>query len=167
MKKSIIRLIAVSLIVSFFMPSCATIMGKSSYPISMNSNPQGAEIIIKNKKGEEVYRGTTPASAKLPASSKYMSGETYAITLKYPGYKDHTSYVYSTINGWYFGNILLGGLIGMLIVDPLTGAMYKLDDGQVNATLVKSTEKDEAKLEIMNINDIPQEMKDKLVRIDK
>ena len=27
------------------------------------------------------------------------------------------------MNGWYIGNILFGGLIGFLIVDPLTGAM--------------------------------------------
>jgi hypothetical protein len=32
------------------------------------------------------------------------------------------------MDGWYIGNILFGGLIGILIVDPLTGAMWKLDD---------------------------------------
>lgn len=30
------------------------------------------------------------------------------------------------MDGWYWGNILFGGLIGMLAVDPATGAMYKL-----------------------------------------
>lgn len=38
------------------------------------------------------------------------------------------------MDGWYIGNLLFGGLIGMLIVDPATGAMYKLDDS-VYATL--------------------------------
>jgi len=38
------------------------------------------------------------------------------------------------MSGWYWGNILIGGLIGMLVVDPLTGAMYKLPDG-ANANL--------------------------------
>ena len=32
------------------------------------------------------------------------------------------------MDGWYIGNILFGGLIGMLIVDPATGAMYNLPD---------------------------------------
>ena len=27
-------------------------------------------------------------------------------------------------NGWYIGNILFGGLIGMIIVDPATGDMW-------------------------------------------
>jgi hypothetical protein len=35
------------------------------------------------------------------------------------------------LNKWYFGNILLGGVIGMLVVDPLTGAMYSLDEDYV------------------------------------
>jgi hypothetical protein len=25
---------------------------------------------------------------------------------------------------WYFGNLVFGGLIGMVIVDPLTGATF-------------------------------------------
>ena len=32
------------------------------------------------------------------------------------------------LNAWYWGNILFGGLIGWLIVDPATGAMWKLKD---------------------------------------
>ena len=38
-------------------------------------------------------------------------------------------------DGWYIGgNILVGGLIGWFIVDPLTGAMYTLPK-EVNADL--------------------------------
>lgn len=32
------------------------------------------------------------------------------------------------MDGWYMGNLLFGGFIGFLIVDPATGAMWKLDD---------------------------------------
>jgi hypothetical protein len=32
------------------------------------------------------------------------------------------------MDGWYIGNILFGGVIGFLIVDPATGAMWKLGD---------------------------------------
>ncbi|WP_174263189.1 CsgG/HfaB family protein [Citrifermentans bemidjiense] len=32
------------------------------------------------------------------------------------------------MNGWYWGNIVFGGVIGLLIVDPATGAMWKMDD---------------------------------------
>ncbi|MFG0400611.1 hypothetical protein ACF8D8_17535, partial [Pseudomonas sp. zjy_11] len=47
---------------------------------------------------------------------------------KKDGYPDKTIELDSSLSGWYWGNILLGGLIGMLIVDPLTGAMYKLPE---------------------------------------
>lgn len=32
------------------------------------------------------------------------------------------------MDGWYVGNIIFGGLIGLLLVDPITGAMWKLPD---------------------------------------
>src|SRR5436305_14092712 len=43
--------------------------------------------------------------------------------------------VHATINGWYFGNLAFGGVIGMLVVDPLTGAMYTLEPDQIDQTL--------------------------------
>ena len=32
------------------------------------------------------------------------------------------------MDGWYAGNILIGGLLGLLIIDPATGSMWKLDE---------------------------------------
>ena len=32
----------------------------------------------------------------------------------------------ATIDGWYWGNLFLGGILGMLAVDPATGAMWAL-----------------------------------------
>lgn len=31
-----------------------------------------------------------------------------------------------SISGWYFANIVLGGALAMVVIDPLTGAMYNL-----------------------------------------
>jgi len=52
----------------------------------------------------------------------------YVIVDKKEGYEKQQFVLKSTLDGWYFGNIMIGGLIGMLIVDPLTGAMYNLPD---------------------------------------
>ena len=41
----------------------------------------------------------------------------------------------ASINGWYFGNIIFGGLIGILIVDPATGAMWKISEENINVKL--------------------------------
>ena len=44
------------------------------------------------------------------------------------GYANKELTIVGTMSGWYIGNILFGGLIGMLAVDPVTGAMYVLPE---------------------------------------
>jgi hypothetical protein len=44
----------------------------------------------------------------------------------------------SSVSGWYFGNLAFGGVIGMLIVDPLTGAMYNLTPDKIDQPLTGS-----------------------------
>lgn len=61
---------------------------------------------------------------------------------------------------------MLGGVIGMLIVDPATGAMWTLDTSEINATLKKATTTETPTLEILNINDVPENMKQHLVKIN-
>lgn len=123
--------------------NCASILTSTSYPVVINSEPNGAKVTIVNKKGEEVYSGKTPVSAKLKASNKYMSGERYTVTISKPGYGDEVSYIESKMEELYWGNILFGGLVGMLVIDPLTGAMFKIDTKSINVTL----DKEEAKAE--------------------
>ena len=40
---------------SFLATSCASIVSKSSYPISINSTPSEAKITITDRKGVEVF----------------------------------------------------------------------------------------------------------------
>jgi hypothetical protein len=44
----------------------------------------------------------------------------------------------SSVSGWYFGNLAFGGVIGMLIVDPLTGAMFNLTPDKIDQPLTSS-----------------------------
>ena len=48
--------------------------------------------------------------------------------------------VSSSLNGWYWGNILVGGLIGMLIVDPISGAMYEIDNPSLTFNMSRSND---------------------------
>lgn len=115
-------------LVFVFLFGCSSIISKSSYPVVINSNPDSAIFEITNKAGQKIQNGKTPATVTLKSSSGYFKGESYTINLKKEGYKDQTYTITSTVDGWYFGNILFGGLIGMLIVDPATGAMYNLPE---------------------------------------
>jgi hypothetical protein len=70
----------------------------------------------------------------LKAGAGYFDGETYKVTYQKDGYAGNSAVLNSGIDGWYWGNIVFGGLIGMLFVDPITGAMYTLPEN-VNASL--------------------------------
>src|SRR5687768_18149089 len=41
----------------FLFTSCASIVSKSNWPFSVDSNPSGAKVIITNKKGKEIFSG--------------------------------------------------------------------------------------------------------------
>ena len=118
----------VALLFAGITAGCATIVSDSSYPIAVNSSPEGAYFTVTNRDGVEVNRGTTPMTVELKAGGGYFKGQTYTIVLSKDGFEDQTVSVRSTMDGWYWGNILIGGLIGMLIIDPATGAMYKLPE---------------------------------------
>ena len=148
--------------------SCASIVSKSNYPISINSTPSEAKIVITDKNGQEVFSGNTPANLKLKAGSGYFSKAQYQVKFTKDGYETKTVPVVFKLDAWYFGNILIGGVIGLLIVDPLTGAMYKLDTDFLNETLLPATaQADSKQLEVYGLNEVPEQWKDHLVKISK
>jgi hypothetical protein len=159
-------IIAVLLIPVFFLTGCATIVGKDVFPLTINSNPDGAKIIVQDEKGKNVFSGTTPTTVTLNAGESYFHAKSYRITFSKPGYAEQYAEVKASISGWYFGNILFGGLIGMLIVDPITGKMWKLPT-EVSANLTQqiSSNTDQPSLKVMTLDQIPKDMRKYLVRI--
>lgn len=103
--------------------NCASIIHGSKQDIAFSSNPSGAEITIN---GEN--RGRTPASISLNRNQDYL------VKIQLAGYLPYEINVSKKVDGWVFGNIIFGGIIG-LIVDASTGAMYKLSPEQINAAL--------------------------------
>ena len=85
------------------------------------------------------------------------------------GYQERIINIDAKLNGWYVGNILIGGLIGMLIIDPASGAMYKIDRLDVNerldASSTSGTKTNNKQLQFYSINDIPAHLKSRLVEI--
>ncbi|WP_260609639.1 hypothetical protein [Leclercia adecarboxylata] len=121
---------------------CATIVGDSAQSVQVNSVPPGAKFIVKDNAGVVVSRGTTPQSVLLQKSDgSYFGKREYNITLCKEGYKPETLSVNSSANGWYMGgNIVFGGLIGWLGVDPFNGGMYTLHPKETNAQLMSSSQ---------------------------
>ncbi len=74
----------------------------------------------------------------LDASDGYFDGAEYLVLAEKEGYQPTQHTIDHGLDGWFLGNILIGGWIGMLIVDPLTGALYTLPD---NANIYLPPEK--------------------------
>lgn len=136
--------------------SCATIVSKSVYPVRLDSAPQKAHVVVTDRKGKEIYTGLTPENITLRSVARFFQKAIYTITFNKAGFKERTIEVSATLNGWYFGNIIFGGFIGFLIIDPATGAMYRLNDIAVNETLEEAKEVTQQAhaLEIKDINTI-------------
>jgi len=120
---------------------CASIVSESRYPVSIQSNPPGASYEIIDQSGFSVLRGQTPDQVTLDAGAGYFDGEAYKVVFRKEGYASTTQALDSGIDGWYWGNILFGGLIGLLVIDPISGAMFSLPD-HVSADLGSETPSD-------------------------
>ncbi len=118
---------------------CASIVDGRAKTVQINSNPSGAKVSIYDKTGKSVAVETTPVKLKLKRHHGYFNAEQYRIVFEAPGYYPSETQVQSTLNGWYFGNIVFGGAIGFLILDPATGAMWTLHPRELNRNLVSSS----------------------------
>jgi hypothetical protein len=117
---------------------CATIVHGGPRNISVASTPPGAKVSIYDRSNTLVQTNTTPFVAKLPTRYGYFKGQQYRLVFEMPAYSTAEVKLTSSVSGWYFGNIAFGGFIGMLIVDPLTGAMFNLAPDKIEQPLTAS-----------------------------
>lgn len=112
------------LIVAFFQ-SCASIVATEDYVYRIETDPPGVPYTITDRGGLNVTSGTTPDSVTLPSGQRFFRKQDYTIKI---GEIDNSQVEINspyTIEDWYAGNLIFGWLVGFLIVDPATGAMYK------------------------------------------
>ena len=164
MKKYIALVVTAGAVV---LAGCASIVSKSEYPVAITSNPIGADFVVKRKNGVPVASGVTPATIVLPASEGYFQPAKYTIEYKRKGVIQSVPLT-AKIDGWYFGNLLFGGvIIGMLIVDPATGAMWRLNDTAV-ATFQQTADSTSGQraLRIVNIDKVPMKYRGQLLALN-
>lgn len=118
---------------------CASIIKGSDQSMSFKSDPSEARLVITDlREGKDIHVGTTPATTSLKRGAGYFSKSKYKVTVEKRGYRKEEIVVEGSPNAWYIlGNLVFGGLIGWLIVDPATGAMWTLDPEDVSVTLKK------------------------------
>jgi hypothetical protein len=111
---------------------CASIISGTSQDVKISSSPAAANIKVErsSKTGmETVWQGQTPANVSL--KRKYA----YLLSVSLDGYQPIEMPLESSTNGWVWGNLLFGGLIG-LVIDYSNGAAKKLEPDQIDVQLV-------------------------------
>ena len=101
--------------------ACATIVDSGPWAVPINSNPPGATV---SNGGNEL--GVTPCTVWLRADP--------VLELRLDGYDVQSVSVPERFNPWVIGNVVFGGLIGILI-DAVSGAMFYVDDSPITVTL--------------------------------
>jgi hypothetical protein len=152
---------------SIVLAGCASIVSKSEYPVAVTSNPTGAEFVVKRSSGLPIASGITPATITLSSSEGYFKPAKYTVEFRRKGVVQSVPLT-AKINGWYFGNLVFGGIIvGMLIVDPATGAMWTLKD-TVIATFQQTADVSPGQrvLRIADINSLPMKYRGQLVALN-
>ncbi len=150
--------------------SCASIVSHSTWPVTLSSAPAGATVSVVDRGGREVFSGVTPAAVRLSSGAGFFQRAKYTINFSKPGFASKTIPLEADINGWYFGNFLFGGAIGMLIVDPATGAMYRLSQRDVQVALVQTTAFElnptsPTGLRIVSLDEVPAAARALMVRV--
>src|SRR3989338_382530 len=80
---------------------CASIISGRTQEVSFASNPEGVTVTVNGR-----ILGKTPLTINLQRKSEQ------SLVFSKDGYKTLSMQFETSINGWFWGNILLGGLIG-------------------------------------------------------
>jgi len=97
--------------------ACASIVSENQSTTYIETDPEKARCELHGQDFKRVLE--TPNSIHLPAEAAPLT-----IACKAPGYRTTTATLDTKLDGWIFGNILFGGLVG-IVIDAARGAGQK------------------------------------------
>jgi len=131
-------LVALVVVGSLSLVSCATVLHSGPGSVTITSEPPAAQVTITDLwTRQPVLQATTPAVASLARHAGYMRPARYQIVIEKPGYQSYAILLKAQLDERYFGNLVTGGPLGFFVIDPLTGAMYALP-ARVHAVLARA-----------------------------
>lgn len=159
-----------ALLLALGLTGCASIINGRTQQVTFGSTPDNAVLTIIDRAGNVVHSGVTPATVSLMRGYGYFKPGHYTVRFEKPGYSPREVSLAGQVSGWYLGNLIIGGMVlGMLIVDPITGGMFTLAPDKVDAALdavgAKTSRAGDA-LTVVLVEDVPAEIMKHARRID-
>ncbi len=148
--KRTLKLLAVAAIIAVATTGCATIMHGEKQSVSVVSGKENTKIVITDEAGNTVAEGQNQVAVSLKRGKEFFKGANYKIVAQ-SGEDKQEMMLSPSVNGAYIaGNLFFGGLIGWVVIDPVTGGMWtlKTPDGQ-EAKEVKVLLKENVPVETM------------------
>jgi hypothetical protein len=105
-------------LLAVFSVNCGSIVHQTTQQVHLNSEPAGAAVTVSCGDVENDPKLVTPAVVTLHRKPAYCG-----IKLNKEGYAEKELKFGRQMSGWYLGNVIFGGIIG-LIVDAANGAMW-------------------------------------------
>lgn len=112
-----------------FFSGCATIFGQKEYAVTIQSVPKEINVSVRDLTGKSFFEGKTPATVTLSPNGGFFQNKSYVVSYTKEGFGQANAYLQPEVTGLYIvGNGMLStyGLIGWLIVDPISGGMWRL-----------------------------------------
>jgi hypothetical protein len=103
---------------------CASVVSGRHAEVAINSYPPDAQVSVRDGRGRMVASAQTPAVVSLKRGAGFLKKAEYTATIEKPGFSAAHVPIESTLNPWLFGNVIFGGIPG-LVIDPYTGAMWR------------------------------------------
>jgi hypothetical protein len=114
---------------------CASIISGRRSDVTFDTFPPGAHVEIRDKRGRPVTSFNSPGSATLKRQGRFFMPAHYTATITAPGYQTAQVPIGSTLNPWLLGNIIIGGVPG-IVIDSATGAAWKPRRSEIHQQLV-------------------------------
>jgi hypothetical protein len=97
------------------------------YAIPIRTIPEKTNVRVTDRKGEEIIMTQSPDTLVLKADNGYFKRAEYLIEVSHDDYQPQKDTLCFVLDGKYFENFLLSFFmpVGFLIVDPISGAMWK------------------------------------------
>ena len=122
--------VAIGVIGLVWCGGCASIVSGRHAEVTIDSNPPNAHVTVRDKRGQQVAALNTPAKVTLKRNERIILPARYTATIEAPGYETAQVPIRSTVNPWILGNVVFGGVVG-LVVDNATGAAWKPRDSEI------------------------------------